>query len=189
MLVFLEIFNLGTGEMVLILLTLLFVAACVGLVFILFFLATRKRQNNHLQPQVESLSQSLSSDQEIQANHDKNSTNLTELQVRKIALPQHNETRYVTVNDILRCEADSNYTKILLKNGENVLVSKSLKEYADLLMPHGFIRTHQSHLVNSAYVDKWIKEDGGLLGMENGDKIPIAKSKRDLVKLSLSNLT
>lgn len=105
--------------------------------------------------------------------------------VQKIALPQHNEIRYVTVNEILRCEADNTYTFFFLANGDKILISKPLKEYSDLLKPHGFLRTHQSHLINPLFVKSWLKEDGGVLLMKNGDKVPVSKPNRESVKLML----
>ncbi|MET4081005.1 two-component system LytT family response regulator [Pedobacter sp. UYP30] len=97
----------------------------------------------------------------------------------KIALPQQNEITYVLVKDIIRCEADNTYTFFYLANGDRVLVSKPLKEYADLLKVHGFLRVHRSHLVNPSLVKSWLKEDGGTLLMNNGDKfqypLPIEK--------------
>src|SRR5882757_6914583 len=56
----------------------------------------------------------------------------------RIALPLFNETRYVNINEIVRCEADNTYTKFILKSGEQILVSKTLKEYADMLLTYGF---------------------------------------------------
>lgn len=104
----------------------------------------------------------------------------------KIALPQYNEIRYVATAEIIRCEADNTYTFFFLANGDQVLVSKSLKEYADLLTPHGFLRTHQSHLVNPKFVKSWLKEDGGMLALDNGDKIPVSKPNREMVKAALA---
>ncbi|GGH11357.1 MULTISPECIES: LytR/AlgR family response regulator transcription factor [Pedobacter] len=100
----------------------------------------------------------------------------------RIALPQQNEIRYVNTDEIVRCEADNNYTNFFFSGGDQMLISKSLKEYSDLLKPHGFIRTHQSHLVNPRFVKSWLKEDGGTLLMDNGDKIPVSKPNRELVK-------
>lgn len=107
---------------------------------------------------------------------------LSENPMPKIALPQQNEIRYVFVSDIVRCEAANTYTIFLLANSDKVIISKSLKEYADLLKPHGFLRTHQSHLVNPQFVKSWLKEDGGALLMNNGDKIAVSKPNRELVK-------
>jgi two-component system LytT family response regulator len=103
----------------------------------------------------------------------------------KIALPQLQEIRYVLVGDIIRCIADGTYTLFVLNNGDRILVSKSLKEYADMLKPHGFIRVHQSHLINPLFVRSYLKEDGGSLLMHNGDKIPVSKPNREMVKLLL----
>ncbi|RYE23867.1 MAG: response regulator transcription factor [Sphingobacteriaceae bacterium] len=118
---------------------------------------------------------------------------LTELQRDKskpvrIALPQQKEIRYVSVDTISRCEAANAYTFFYLVNAEKILVSKPLKEYADLLQSHGFIRTHQSHLVNSSYVKSWLKEDGGTLLLASGYKVPISKVNREKVRMALSEL-
>jgi two-component system LytT family response regulator len=110
----------------------------------------------------------------------------TETLVPKIALPQQNEIRYIAINDILRCEADNTYTFFFLVNGDKILVSKPLKEYSDLLKPYGFLRVHQSHLINPNCVKSWLKEDGGMLLMKNGDKIPVSKPNRESVKQVLS---
>jgi two-component system LytT family response regulator len=106
----------------------------------------------------------------------------TETVVPKIALPQQNEIRYVVISDVLRCEADNTYTFFFLNNGDRILVSKPLKEYADLLKPQGFLRVHQSHLINPNFVKSWLKEDGGMLLMKSGDKIPVSKPNRESVK-------
>lgn len=106
----------------------------------------------------------------------------------KIALQMQTEIRYVTLSDIVRCEADNTYTHFFLANGEKLLVSKSLKEYADLLQPKGFLRTHQSHLVNPKYVKSWLKEDGGVLLLLSGEKIPISKPNKEAVRRALQKL-
>ena len=104
----------------------------------------------------------------------------------RIALPLFNETRYVNIADIVRCEADNTYTRFILHNGEQVLVSKTLKEYADMLSAHHFIRSHQSHLVNAAYIKSWLREDGGSLLLTDGTKIPVSKLNREKVKEMLA---
>ncbi len=105
--------------------------------------------------------------------------------ITKIALQMQSEIRYVSLSEIIRCEADNTYTHFLLSGNEKILVSKSLKEYADLLQPNGFLRTHQSHLVNPKYVKSWLKEDGGMLLLTTGEKIPISKPNKDIVKQAL----
>lgn len=107
----------------------------------------------------------------------------------KIALPQQKEIIYVLVTNIVRCEADGTYTFFYLKNGEKILVSKVLKEYAELLETNGFIRTHQSHLVNLTFVKSWLKEDGGMLMLETGEKIPVSRPHKDKVRSQLTGST
>jgi two-component system LytT family response regulator len=104
----------------------------------------------------------------------------------KIALPTLQEIMYVKVSDIVRCEASNNYTLFYLQSGENILVCKTLKEFAELLKPYNFVRTHQSHLINLYFVKSYLKEDGGSLFLNDRTKIPISRQNRDLVKDALS---
>lgn len=123
----------------------------------------------------------------------KESTNIQNLlkylkggkEVPKIALPTLKEIMYVKVSEILRCEAENNYTNFYLLNGEQVLVCKTLKEFSELLIPHHFIRSHQSHLVNIDCVKSYLKEDGGTLLLSNLEKIPISRQNREMVKEAL----
>lgn len=100
----------------------------------------------------------------------------------RIALPLFSETRYVSINDIVHCKADNTYTLFILTNGEQVLVSKTLKEYADMLAGYSFLRTHQSHLVNIDHIKSWLREDGGTLLLKDNTKIPVSKLNRQKVK-------
>jgi two-component system LytT family response regulator len=63
-----------------------------------------------------------------------------------------------------------------------VLISKTLKEYDDLLSEHGFERVHQSHLVNGAYVKSYIKKEGGYLVMTDGAHIPVSQRKKERIQ-------
>lgn len=104
----------------------------------------------------------------------------------RIALPTLQETMYVKIVDILRCESSNNYTQFHLYNGEKILVCRTLKEVSEILQPHRFIRTHQSHLVNSEGVKSYLREDGGTLLLTDGVKIPISRQNREMVKAALN---
>ncbi|MES2278571.1 MAG: LytTR family DNA-binding domain-containing protein [Bacteroidota bacterium] len=106
----------------------------------------------------------------------------------RIALPLFGETRYVNINDIIRCEADNTYTRFALNGGEQIMVSKTLKEYADMLIGYGFLRTHQSHLVNTAYIKSWLREDGGSLLLTDSTRIPVSKLNREKVREMLAGV-
>jgi len=105
----------------------------------------------------------------------------------KIALPTLSEIRYIKIDEIIRCEASDNYTTFYTA-GEQLLVCKTLKEFAELLQPHGFVRTHQSHLININFVKSLLKEDGGALVMKDQTKVPISRQNKDVVKDALKQL-
>lgn len=106
---------------------------------------------------------------------------------QRIALPTQKETRFIPTGDIVRCESSNNYTSFVLVNAEKIIVSKPIYEYEELLSNYGFIRCHQSHLVNKKFIKSLIKEDGGYLSMENGEQIPVSRAKKDLVIDALKN--
>ena len=107
----------------------------------------------------------------------------------KIALPQNKEILYIEVKEIIRCEANNMYTNFFLNTGEKILVSQTLKENDTILSAYGFIRTHQSHLVNINYVRSWLKEDGGCLLLKDHTRIPVSKVNREKIKSILSHQT
>ena len=105
---------------------------------------------------------------------------------QKIALPTQKETYLVAVKDIVSCVSSNNYTTFFLSNGTEHLISKPLYEYEELLGPQGFIRCHQSYLVNKMHVNRILNEDSGYLIMDHtGQKIPVAKPRKAAVKALL----
>jgi two-component system LytT family response regulator len=103
-------------------------------------------------------------------------------QQEKIALATQKETYLVPIEEIVRCQSSNNYTTFYLTNGTEHLISKALYEYDQLLAPYGFIRCHQSHLVNKIHVTRILNEDSGYLIMTaTTAKIPIAKQRRAAV--------
>lgn len=104
--------------------------------------------------------------------------------VKKIVLKTAESIHIVQVCNIIRCEADINYTTFYLKNAQNLLVSKTLKEFSELLEPTGFFRTHQSHLVNLDHILRFDKTEGGHLVMDDDSIVPVSSRKReDLFKV------
>lgn len=98
---------------------------------------------------------------------------------KRIALSTSDGVHLFEVADIIRCEAKVNYTQFYIKNHKPVLISKTLKEYEELLTEHGFERIHQSHLINLSYLKSYIKTDGGYVIMADNSHIPIAQSKKE----------
>jgi two-component system LytT family response regulator len=98
---------------------------------------------------------------------------------KRIALSDSDGIHLFEISDIIRCESQDNYTQFFIKNHKPLLISKTLKEYEELLTEHGFERVHQSHLINLAYLKSYIKTDGGYVIMADNTNIPIAQRKRE----------
>lgn len=106
---------------------------------------------------------------------------------QRIALPTMKETRFVKTNEIVRCESSNNYSTFYLEQGESLVVCKPIYEYEELLKDFGFIRCHQSHLVNKRFIKSWKKDYGDHLLLSNGTEVPISRSKKDLVKSEMDS--
>ncbi len=97
----------------------------------------------------------------------------------RITLPTLDGFNFVDIKDIIRCEAESNYTRFYLNTGKKVLVTRTLKEFEEYLTPLNFFRVHQSHLVNLKYVDQYIKGDGGSVIMIDGAEVEVSRRRKD----------
>ncbi len=107
---------------------------------------------------------------------------------RKIGLPALDGITFVRTDEIIRCQSENNYTKFYLKGGGRYIVSKTLKEYDDMLTPLGFCRIHKSHLINPAFLKKYIRGDGGFAVMEDGSELEISRRRKDTFLKAIAKL-
>lgn len=98
---------------------------------------------------------------------------------QRIAIPSMEGLQFVNINDIIYLEAQSNYTIIFLNDSYKITVSKTLKDFEELLPPAVFIRIHHSHIINKNAVEKYIKGEGGQVMMKNGIMLDVARRKKD----------
>lgn len=96
----------------------------------------------------------------------------------RISLNTQERIAVVDIDQIVRCEADGNNTWFVLASGEKIFVTRTLKQFEQLLAQHQFIRVHQSHLLNLAYIREYVKKDGGYLKMKNGEIVPVSLRKK-----------
>ena len=99
----------------------------------------------------------------------------------KISLHTSEKIIVVNIADIIRCKSDNNYTTFYFNDNSKILVSKTLKHYADMLKEVSFLRVHQTHLVNIKYIKEFIKSDGGYLILKDKSNIPVSVRKRNEV--------
>ena len=98
---------------------------------------------------------------------------------RKLVLKTQECIYVVDLNEIIRCEADKNYTFFYLNSGKKILVSRTLKDYETILNGYGFFRIQQSHLINLEYLDRYDKQQGGAVIMKDGTSVPLSPAKKD----------
>ena len=100
--------------------------------------------------------------------------------IKRLALATQEGTHFVDLEQIVYLESMGSYTKFVLENQKDIVVSKVLKEYEDLLNPAlGYIRVHQSNIVNMRHIRKYVKGDGGQLWLSNGSEIEVSRRKKD----------
>lgn len=114
--------------------------------------------------------------------------NINPHEKRRLVLKTQESVHVVDLDDIIRCEADRNYTSFFLTNSKKILVSKTLKEYETLLSGHNFLRVQQSHLININYVERYDKKNGGAVVMKDGSEVPLSPAKREVFFQTLENL-
>ncbi len=107
---------------------------------------------------------------------------------KRIALTTSEGIHLFEVSDIIRCEGEDNYTTFYIKNNKPLIISRTLKEYEELLSEYGFERIHQSHLINIAYLKSYVKKDGGYVVMADNTQLPISQRKKERLQEIIKSL-
>ena len=124
----------------------------------------------------------------LNANMDNNNPN----PYKKYCIYALDGIYFIDIEDILRFEADDNYTHIHMKNGDKMTVSKTIKHFMETFSGVNFYRVHKSHIVNLNYMRKYKKGDGYLI-MADGKKIVVSRRRsaafmENLKALQLGNV-
>jgi two-component system, LytTR family, response regulator len=108
--------------------------------------------------------------------------------ISKIVLRTQESIFLVDINDILYCESDNSYTTFYLEGDRQILVSRGLKEFEQMLEPCRFFRPHQCFLVNLHKVTRVDKTEGGNVILQNGKSIPVSFRRKQALMEILSTL-
>lgn len=95
-----------------------------------------------------------------------------------LSLPMQDQVRVVPLEEIIRCEADRNYTRFFLVDGSILLVSRHLGSFTEYLLANNFFRSHKSNLVNLGHLQSYVRHEGGYLLMRDGSQVPLARAQR-----------
>jgi two-component system LytT family response regulator len=97
----------------------------------------------------------------------------------RLAVPTMNGLEFLKTEDIIFCEADGNYTLLHLKARQQLLVSKTLKDFETMLEDSGFCRVHHSYLINLTHILKYEKGEGGTVLLTDNHFIDVSRRKKD----------
>lgn len=107
---------------------------------------------------------------------------------KKIALHTTEGISIFELENIIKCSAESNYTCLYFTNGKKMLVSKTLKDFEDLLCNSGFERIHHSHIINLNHLVSFVNKDGGYVILSDKSTLPVSQRKKTNLISALSKL-
>lgn len=96
----------------------------------------------------------------------------------RIAVPTKEGLDYILIENIVYCEADSNYTHIVLKEGKSLLMSRPLKELDLQLRSYQFIRIHHSYLINPNHMLRYVRGNAGYVVMSNNKSLNVSRTRK-----------
>lgn len=96
----------------------------------------------------------------------------------KIVLPLMNGFEVIRVKEVIRIQANDNFSDFHMLDGSRKVICRTLKHYEDLLSDFNFLRVHKSHLVNLHYVRRYIKGKGGQLVMSDDSEVEVSQAKK-----------
>jgi two-component system, LytTR family, response regulator len=99
-------------------------------------------------------------------------------QPEKIAISSQDGFIFVSINEIIRCEAKGNYTQVFTTDQQKLISSRNVKAYEDLLPSNIFFRIHHSHIINLRFVKRYRRGRGGIVEMEDGAVIEVATRRK-----------
>ena len=95
----------------------------------------------------------------------------------KISFPYKGGKHLISPHQIIRIEANSNYSIIHSTVQRPIMMAKVLGAYESILTPFGFLRTHKSHLINPDFVQQIISID--VIRMKDESEVLISRRKRN----------
>ncbi len=101
----------------------------------------------------------------------------------RLAINTQEGMHFIPIENIVRCQAQSNYTLFILESGKRFMASKSLKEFESILVDFGFIRIHKSHAVPKHRVTS-LKSQSVLL--DNGEEVEVSRRRKAAIQKILN---
>jgi len=128
---------------------------------------------------ISKLNKKINDNLSVKLEHLVQNLKVTSSENYKLALPTFEGLYFVKVSDIVYCEASSNYTEIVTADGKKHIVSRTLKEYDEILTDHNFYRIHNSYLINLNAIKKYVRGEGGYVVMRDDRSLDVSKRKKE----------
>jgi len=107
--------------------------------------------------------------------------------LEKIVLSTAEMMHVVEVDSIVKCQSSGNYTTFYFKDGKQLVISRTLKEFDEQLSDSGFFRVHRSWLVNQSYIIGYDKREGGGVVLKDQSRLPVSPTKKEELLILLEN--
>ena len=117
-----------------------------------------------------------------------NNINYKSGKIEKLAVPTLEGIDFYRTDDIIYCDADGHYTTLYLKGRRKELVSKTLKDFENLLSESGFFRIHNSSLINLGCIQKYVRGDGGYVILTEDHHVTVSRRRKDAFLDRLSRI-
>lgn len=98
--------------------------------------------------------------------------------VKQITIPTNKGGKTVSLEHIIRVQANSNYCKIYFSNDYPLTVAKVLLWFEHQLPSDFFCRIHRTHIINRSFVSN--TQSSHLLKLITGETFQISRRKRKL---------
>jgi two-component system, LytTR family, response regulator len=96
----------------------------------------------------------------------------------RIAIPTAEGLQFIKVADIVYLEASVNYTHVYTQENRKHVVSRTLKDFEELLPTETFVRIHNSYIINKNFAEKYIRGEGGQVVLSTGTTLDVSKRKK-----------
>ncbi len=121
------------------------------------------------------------------AVHDKSDGTL-EFDLKKMLLPTQNGMIFLDYDMVVRIQSSNKYSIVFTTDKKQLIVSKPLSRFEEVVSKKGFVRIHDSHIINLTHVKSYLKGKGGEIVMSDGSHVPISVRKKDSLSLIFKDM-
>jgi two-component system LytT family response regulator len=110
---------------------------------------------------------------------------------KKLVIQSRDKLEHIPIHAILYLKAEDNYTFIFLENGKRFIVSKTLKEYEEILCDHDqsfFVRIHKSFIVNAHQIKTIERGEECTILLKDNSRLEVARRRKALLMDKYSSL-